>query len=62
MAHYPTFHTLMSVGRKKLLSMGSVGKFVAFTEKYEFYDIMMIINFLDRFVSKSIEKTIKDLF
>ena len=61
-AHYPTFHTLMSVGRKKLLSMGYVRKFVAFTEKYEFYDIMMIINFLDRFVSRSIEKTSKISF
>jgi len=34
----------------------SVRKFVAFTEQNEFYDIVLIIHFLDRFVSKSIEK------
>ena len=34
----------------------SVRRFVAFTETNEFYNVVPVINFMDRFVSKSIEK------
>ena len=48
--------------RKYINEKRSVRKIVPFTEKNEFYNIVLIVLFLDRIASKAMDKIINDLF